>query len=110
MQSRRNSEQMGLFQELPNVAKRVKVEPPKNLAPCTKCTEQYLSDRQVALRFDISKATVWRWHDNNPDFPRRIKLSPGTSRWRLSDLVQFEMKMQTANPSRFVAETKGKSR
>ncbi|MEP5151553.1 DNA-binding protein [Planktotalea sp.] len=69
-----------------------------------------MSDRQVAVRFDISKATVWRWHDNNPDFPRRIKLSPGTSRWKLSELVQFEAKMQAERRSSIITPAKGLSK
>lgn len=92
------SEQMSLFEELPNVPERATAERPEPATLCVKCKEQYLSDRQVASRFNISKATVWRWHENNPDFPRRLKLSPGTSRWRLSDLVRFETKRRTADP------------
>lgn len=79
------------FVEVCNAARRPKAE---RATPCVNCTEQYLSDRQVALRFDVSKATIWRWHNTNPNFPRRIRLSPGTSRWKLSDLVNFEHRVQ----------------
>lgn len=46
--------------------------------PCKRRQSLYLSDVEVAKLFRISKATVWRWHNNNPCFPRRINLSPGT--------------------------------
>ncbi|MGB7243928.1 MAG: hypothetical protein WBC93_17820 [Sulfitobacter sp.] len=84
------------FVEVSNAAKRAKAE---HATPCINCAEQYLSDRQVALRFDVSKATIWRWHDKNPNFPRRIRLSPGTSRWKLSDLVKFEQSVQVKDTS-----------
>lgn len=64
---------------------------------CEHCKNTYLSDREVAKRFNISKATVWRWNERNPDFPKRIKLSPGTSRWRLFDLVEFEKNLKPAS-------------
>lgn len=84
------------FVEVANAAERAEAE---RATPCINCTEQYLSDRQVALRFDVSKATIWRWHDTNPNFPRRIRLSPGTSRWKLSDLVNFEHEVQIKDTS-----------
>lgn len=102
-------EQLGLFEGLSKSSKPKQGAQSLPPEPCTRCVEMYLSDHQVAARFGISKATVWRWHENNPDFPRRIKLSPGTSRWKLSDLVRFEVKMQTADPSRLVAKAKGES-
>ena len=50
----------------------------------------YLSVRHVAERFDVSVNTVWRWAALNPQFPKPVKLGPGCSRWKLSDLVEFE--------------------
>jgi predicted DNA-binding transcriptional regulator AlpA len=95
MPSKSKTEQLNLFSALATRSEPKHGAPSRPSTPCSRCTESYLSDHQVAARFDISKATVWRWHTNNPDFPRRIKLSPGTSRWKLSELVQFEMKMQS---------------
>ncbi len=92
-------EQLGLFEELATGSKPKQNASKQFIAPCIHCEERYLSDHQVAARFDISKATVWRWNDNNPDFPRRIKLSPGTSRWKLSELILFEAKMQKVSTS-----------
>lgn len=91
-----DSAKKGQFVEALNAAKRAK-------ADCAmlyvNCTEQYLSDRQVALRFDVSRTKIWRGHDTNPNFPRRIRLSPGTSRWKLSDLVSFEHRVKMRDPT-----------
>lgn len=48
--------------------------------------EVYLSDHQIAKRYDIHRLTHRRW----PDFPKPVKLSPGCVRWRLSDLEAWE--------------------
>ncbi len=50
----------------------------------------YLPDKQVAKRISISKATVWRWAKNNPDFPKPIVFSKDVSRRCLEDLLAFE--------------------
>lgn len=51
---------------------------------------RYLTINEVALRYGITRATVWRWVKNDEQFPKPIKLSPGTSRWSLIHLVAFE--------------------
>lgn len=50
----------------------------------------YLTDKEVAKRFSVSKATIWRWAKSNPDFPNPIVFSKGVSRWSLEDLLAFE--------------------
>ncbi|MCP4316591.1 MAG: AlpA family phage regulatory protein [Hyphomicrobiales bacterium] len=52
--------------------------------------EVYLSVHDLCERYHVSKATIWRWVKDRPGFPKPIKLSPGTTRWRLSELVEFE--------------------
>ncbi len=42
---------------------------------------RFLSIDEVAQRYGVSHATVWRWVKNNKHFLAPIKLSPGTSRW-----------------------------
>ena len=49
----------------------------------------YLKDTDIAMRYGISRATIWRWVKNNK-FPRPIKLGAGSTRWRLSDLEVWE--------------------
>lgn len=51
----------------------------------------YLSDAQIATRYGVSRQTVWRWTNNDPKFPSPIKLSAGTTRWKLSDLESWEV-------------------
>jgi predicted DNA-binding transcriptional regulator AlpA len=51
---------------------------------------RYLTVRQVAARYDVGVATVWRWSALRSEFPKPVKLGPGCTRWCLSDLVAFE--------------------
>lgn len=50
----------------------------------------FLSDEQLASRFSVSRGTVWRWHRNDPTFPRPVKLSPGCTRWKLAEIEAWE--------------------
>ena len=49
----------------------------------------YLTDKQVAERYQVGRATPWRWvQDRN--FPNPVKLSPGCTRWQLSAIERWE--------------------
>jgi prophage regulatory protein len=48
-----------------------------------------LTDHQVAARFGVSRSTIWRWQREG-DFPKAVRLGPGLTRWRLSDLEVWE--------------------
>ncbi|WP_352596744.1 AlpA family phage regulatory protein [Mesorhizobium sp. M0091] len=50
----------------------------------------YLTDRQTGVRYGVCRAAIWRWAQNDPTFPKPVRLSPGCSRWRLSDLEAWE--------------------
>lgn len=50
----------------------------------------FLTDTQVARRYGVSRPTVWRWCKTNPGFPSPKQISPGTTRWALSDLHEFD--------------------
>ena len=50
----------------------------------------YLSDRQVAKRYGVSRGTPWRWAKSDPSFPRPVELTPGCTRWRLDALERWE--------------------
>ncbi len=56
-------------------------------------TPSYLSDKEVAQRYSIGRATVWRWAKTQPSFPRPIKLA-GCTRWKLDDLIIWECQQQ----------------
>jgi prophage regulatory protein len=49
----------------------------------------FLSDVQVAARYAVSRTTIWRW-SNETEFPGPVRLGPGTTRWRLSELEDWE--------------------
>lgn len=50
----------------------------------------YVSDKQVAARYSVTRPTVWRWLKTNPTFPRPISLSPGCTRWKLAEIEAWE--------------------
>ena len=50
----------------------------------------YLSDKQVADRYSVSRISIWRWRKTDPNFPQPVSLSPGCTRWRLSDIEAWE--------------------
>ena len=50
----------------------------------------YLADRQVAVRYGVHRTTIWGWVKSDPTFPKPVTLSPGCTRWRLSDLEAWE--------------------
>lgn len=43
------------------------------------------SDKELAQILGISRATVWRWASEGI-IPKPIKITPGTTRWKLSDI------------------------
>jgi len=55
----------------------------------------YLSDKQLAARFGNSRASVWRW-TKTTNFPQPIKLSQGCTRWRLSEIEEWEKAKEVA--------------
>ena len=58
----------------------------------------YLSDLQLAARYNVHRATIWRWPDSR-DFPRPVKFSPGCTRWRLADVEAWETRLEGGHGS-----------
>ena len=56
---------------------------------------EYLTDRALAARFGISRVSVWRWV-HTEGFPQPVKLSPGVTRWRESDVLNWEASRKPA--------------
>lgn len=52
--------------------------------------ETYLTDKEVAARYSLSKQTIWRWTAERPSFPKPIKFENGTTRWAMSQLIEYE--------------------
>ena len=56
--------------------------------------KSFSSDRAVARRYGIDRATVWRWA-NDPryadlNFPPPVKIGPHTTRWSDDQLDQYD--------------------
>jgi len=49
----------------------------------------YLTDKQLAARYGVARATPWRWVEAGT-FPQPVRLSPACTRWRLSDVEKWE--------------------
>ncbi|MDU8929678.1 AlpA family phage regulatory protein [Alisedimentitalea sp. MJ-SS2] len=50
----------------------------------------FLSDAQIAERYNINRVTVWRWLQSKPRFPKPVALSERVRRWRLSEIIKWE--------------------
>lgn len=50
--------------------------------------KEFLTDYEAANYFGISKATIWKYA-KDPKFPQPVKIGPGATRWKLSDLKKF---------------------
>jgi prophage regulatory protein len=49
----------------------------------------FLRDTEIAIRYSISRPTVWRWVKQGK-FPKPIKLGGGSTRWSTLDLQEWE--------------------
>lgn len=56
----------------------------------------WLSDKQVAERYSVSRITVWRWAREVDQFPNPRKISANVTRWHVSELEAFDKRMQEA--------------
>ena len=57
----------------------------------------YLSDQDLARRWGVARPTIWRWHREQAEFPRCVKLAPGCSRWKLSEIEEWEAHQATSS-------------
>lgn len=74
---------------VPSALKKYVPVPSGYIAPSTE-DEKYLSVKEVAHRYSVSVPTIWRWAKEDEAFPKQHVIRPGTSRWRIKDLVAFE--------------------
>lgn len=49
-------------------------------------SNRYVSDQWLAIYFGVSRSTIWRWARRGL-LPAPVSLSPGTTRWRLTDVL-----------------------
>lgn len=59
------------------------------VSPQAPPAEELLSVKQVARRWNVGVATIWRWSANGT-MPEVVRLGPGITRWRYSDIVAHE--------------------
>ena len=43
-------------------------------------SKRFMSDKALALRYEVSRATIWRWVHRGI-LPPPVQLSPGCTRW-----------------------------
>ena len=51
--------------------------------------KQYFTDRELAERFGVGRATIWRWLSTG-HLPKPVRLSVRCTRWRAADIALFE--------------------
>jgi predicted DNA-binding transcriptional regulator AlpA len=55
--------------------------------------QQYLTDADLAKRYSISRATVWRW-SNSGRLPPPVRLGEATTRWPLEAVLEHEQRLE----------------
>ena len=50
----------------------------------------YTNDQGLAARLSVSRQTIWRLVKFDPMFLRPIRLTPGCTRWLLSEVEAWE--------------------
>ncbi|HUF73878.1 MAG TPA: helix-turn-helix domain-containing protein [Gammaproteobacteria bacterium] len=53
----------------------------------------YVSDAQLAQRYNISRSTVWRWV-NRGILPKPTKLSEQCTRWKLAEVERRDLERE----------------
>lgn len=67
-----------------------------NPVPEKQCAiNAWLSVKQLASRFSVHEATIWRW-SREGRFPQPVKLAGNLTRWSLSDVEGWEQAQREA--------------
>lgn len=88
-------------------AEVARLAPPENPAPSalarpkalagTRAPERIvLTVMEVARRYGVSRATIWRWKSAGLGFPAPVQLSKGTTRWYRADLDAYDARHRAA--------------
>ena len=51
--------------------------------------QEYFTDKELAIYFNVSKQWIWQQAKRNPEFPQPIKLSSGCTRFSKVDIEKF---------------------
>lgn len=54
----------------------------------------YLSDKQLANRYGVTRTTIWRWSRVN-QFPKPVRLGSGCTRWALRAVEAWEERRES---------------
>ena len=54
----------------------------------------YLSDKQLAKRYGVTRTTIWRWSRVN-QFPTPIRFGSGCTRWALRAVEAWEERRES---------------
>lgn len=57
----------------------------------------YVSDMQIAARTGVHRMTVWKRLKADPTFPKPYRFSPRCTRWKLSDIEDWERNKRLPN-------------
>lgn len=52
-------------------------------------TPVFVSDKQLAARYNVHRTTIWRWVRNG-EFPSPCKISEGCTRWNMGAVLEHE--------------------
>ncbi len=55
-------------------------------------SQKYFTDRDLAARYAISRASVWRWVKQG-QLPEPVTLGPATTRWSLDAILTHEQSL-----------------
>jgi prophage regulatory protein len=53
----------------------------------------YLADKTLANRYDVTRQSIWRWVREGK-FPQPVKIGASTTRWKESDILDWESKQK----------------
>lgn len=68
---------------------------PRNTSRCN--LQTFLAAKDLAKRYGTAVATIWAWAKDGR-IPEPVRIPPGWTRWRLSDLEAFEASLAPAVP------------
>lgn len=76
---------------------------PRGASAGTMPEAKFLDVRAVGVLYGVGVATVWRWVKDGHGFPPPVKISNGTTRWRITDLDDFDQSL-SPKPRSFTGE------
>ena len=71
--------------------------------------EVYYTDLQIAKRYGVSRQTIWRWIKSDESFPKSIKLSAGSTRWKESEIIEWKRKKDLMDMAEKIVKEKIKT-